>query len=152
MSHPVLRYYAGLRLPVPSVGEGLAVIALPCFFSTTGPNRVSLGQYRTFRSAPSLTTQQCPQGCSPIPLSACAGTQNLCGRGLHQSTKVGRNCQATTGSQFVTARSFASGPPDSGLLRTPCHSWLSHLNGVIRRSRTFTCKLLYLPVAHRAPP
>ena len=26
-------------------------------------------------------------------------------------------------------------------------SWLSHLNGVIRRSRTFTCKLLYLPVA-----
>ena len=31
----------------------------------------------------------------------------------------------------------------------PC--WLSHLNGVIGRSRTFTCKLLYLPFAPKAP-
>lgn len=33
---------------------------------------------------------------------------------------------------------------------TPCPlCWLSHLNGVICRSRTFACKLLYLPVARQ---
>ena len=147
----LLRQYFGTISASDSLSHPLArdgPSALPCFFvPTTGPDRVSLGQYRTFPSAPSLTTQQDSQGCSPIPLSAFAGTQNLCDRGLHHLPKVGRHCQATTGSQFITARSFASGPPDSTLRWTPCHCWLSHLNGVICRSRTFTCKLLYLPVA-----
>ncbi len=53
-----------------------------------------------------------------------SATEDFYGR-----TKVGRYYLATTGSLFVTARSFASGPSDSGLLRTPCHYWLSHLNG-----------------------
>ena len=145
----LLRYFGTMpasdSLFHPRAGIGGHRIAL--LLCATGPDRVSLGQYRTFPSAPSLTTQQDSQGCSPIPLSACTGTQNLCDRGLHHLPKVGRHCQATTGSQFVTAHSFASGPPDSTLRWTPCHCWLSHLNGVICRSRTFTCKLLYLPVA-----
>ncbi len=57
-----------------------------------------------------------------------------------------RHCrEATTGSQFVTAPKFGSGPSDFTLRWTPCHCCLSHLNELICSSQTFTDKNCDLP-------
>lgn len=67
--------------------------------------------------------------------------------GFAQIPKARHPRQATTGSQFVTAPKFGSGPSDSGLLRTPCHYRLPHLNELTCTGQTFTDKNCDLPVA-----
>jgi hypothetical protein len=72
--------------------------------------------------------------------------------GFTRMTKVRHRRQATTGSQFVTAPRFGSGPSDSGLLQTPCHYRLPHLNELICTGQTFTDKNYDLPVARHPGP
>ena len=67
--------------------------------------------------------------------------------GFARSRKARHPRQATTGSQFVTAPKFGSGPSDFALRRTPCHCCLPHLNELTCTGQTFTDKNCDLPVA-----
>ncbi len=89
--------------------------------ATTGPDRASLGQSRTLASAISDHSAVLAGG-SPIQFSVTASHHGFT---VRYSLLV---CLRPIGFRIA---------PD-----TP-HYWLSHLNGVVCRSRTFTCKVLH---------
>ncbi len=138
----------GVPTPCPTRERGLAVIALPTC-ATFGPDRVSPGQSPFFLSVPSLNTRRGMLRCRSFPPRYPVAIPLLTAAfvGFAQPQKARHHRQATTGSQFVTAPKFGSGPSDSALRRTPCHCCLPHLNESTRTGQTFTNKNSDLPVA-----
>ena len=120
----------------------------------SGPDRASPGQSQFFLSVPSLTTRRGTLRCCSFPTRYRVAIPSLTAAlvGFTGPTRVRHHRQATTGSQFVTAPKFGSGPSDSGLLQTPCHYRLPHLNELTRTGQTFTDENCDLPVARAATP